>query len=316
MNRWDKSTLQLLGSAAGFGLTFVLFALLGSGYLKTPGWLKTLDLTEPKSNNSPLLGSSAEPVSAYQKSDESVSTTVNMVADSIKTASGESKLKDEANRRQERLGVESGSDSLLIKDPPDVVAFGGSATIKERILLIGDSQCGGLRYPLYSYCYLNGHQLVASVTWYSSTTKHWAITDTLQHFMTKFQPTMVIVGLGLNEVFARDVEKRKKYVDIINQKIDSAGAKVFWMGPAAWVKDKGIVSAIRDVNGERFFDATTLSLSRGGDGRHPDMKAYKFWFAHAAAYMTKGGFVDFSITEPYKNPGRDTKSISLSTHRL
>ena len=59
------------------------------------------------------------------------------------------------------------------------------------------------------------------------------MTDTLQHFMAKFQPTMVIVGLGLNEVFARDVEKRKKYVDIINQKIDSAGAKVFWMGPAA-----------------------------------------------------------------------------------
>jgi hypothetical protein len=134
--------------------------------------------------------------------------------------------------------------------------------------------------------------------------------------MAKFQPTLVIVGLGLNEVFARDIEKRKKYIEIINQKIDSAGAKVFWMGPAAWVQDKGIVSAIRDVNGIRFFDATSLSLTRGGDGRHPDMRAYKFWFSHAAAYMTQSGLVDFSKTEPYKNPGRDTKSISLSTHRL
>ncbi|MEY3342596.1 MAG: hypothetical protein RL090_280 [Bacteroidota bacterium] len=317
MKRFDSSSVQLLWSGFGFLLLFFFFELAGRGVFNLPDYLKTVSISqwsEGRSADHEERQPRTPGVFDGDKLVQEPATTaaVDTLNRSITESSDSSKLDSDSKSR--RTSVDT--SSLLMDGAPPSVAFTGESNTKERILLVGDSQCGGLRYPLYSYCSLNGHELVASVTWYSSTTKHWAITDTLQHFLDKFKPTMVILGVGLNEVFVRDIDKRKKYIETINHKIDSAGAKYFWLGPAAWVKDKGIVSAIRDVNGVRFFDATTLLLSRAGDGRHPDMKAYKLWFAHAAAYMTGAGIIDFSQSEPYKKPGRDTKSISLSTHRL
>jgi len=40
-------------------------------------------------------------------------------------------------------------------------------TTGERVLLIGDSEAGGLRYPLNDYCLANGHKLILSLEWYS-----------------------------------------------------------------------------------------------------------------------------------------------------
>ena len=40
--------------------------------------------------------------------------------------------------------------------------------ISQRILLIGDSETGGLIYPLNDYCVANGHKLEAVYTWFSA----------------------------------------------------------------------------------------------------------------------------------------------------
>ncbi|MFM7078989.1 MAG: SGNH/GDSL hydrolase family protein [Bacteroidota bacterium] len=318
MKRFDSSSVLLLWTGLGFLLVFLLFELIGRGVFHVPDYLKTVSMSQWLAERGSDTDQGHHRAPGVFDAAEKMSIEPSATADNDTLPKNTLVVTDSTSGITEAKTKRSPADtsSILLREAPPSVSFTGESNSKERILLVGDSQCGGLRYPLYSYCVLNGHQLVASVTWYSSTTKHWAVTDTLQHFLEKFKPTMVIIGLGLNEVFARDVEKRKKYIEAINSKVDSAGAKVFWLGPAAWVKDKGIVSAIRDVNGGLFFDATTLSLTRSGDGRHPDMRGYKFWFAHAAAYMTQTGFVDFSASEPYKTPGRDTKSISLSTHRL
>ena len=41
---------------------------------------------------------------------------------------------------------------------------------QHRVLLIGDSEAGGIKNVLNDYCRSNGHKLVATVEWYSATT--------------------------------------------------------------------------------------------------------------------------------------------------
>ena len=83
-------------------------------------------------------------------------------------------------------------DSIITTDtvkktdkPEDKKLITTDTTGGKRILLIGDSELEGLRGPVYSYCVGSGYNLVGSVLWYSSTTRDWAKTDTLEYFLKK-----------------------------------------------------------------------------------------------------------------------------------
>ena len=92
------------------------------------------------------------------------------------------------------------ADSLTLTDSVQVEVQQVDTT-KQRILLVGESMVEGLSRPFADYCAANGHEYNA-VCWYSSTTKHWAVTDTLQHFINKFNPTCgdTVHGTGNLEV--------------------------------------------------------------------------------------------------------------------
>ena len=47
-------------------------------------------------------------------------------------------------------------------------------TTAQRILLMGDSECGGLCYQLNDYCQQNGHKLVVSFVWNSASIYNFA----------------------------------------------------------------------------------------------------------------------------------------------
>ena len=97
----------------------------------------------------------------------------------------------------------SESDSVLTaKQQPEVSPLD---TTPQNILLFGESMVEGLSRPFADYCTSNGHQF-NSVCWYSSTTKHWAKTDTLRYFLNKFNPTYVLISVGGNEQFVKDLD--------------------------------------------------------------------------------------------------------------
>jgi hypothetical protein len=98
------------------------------------------------------------------------------------------------------------ADSLTLTDSVQVEVQQVDTT-KQRILLVGESMVEGLSRPFADYCAANGHEYNA-VCWYSSTTKHWAVTDTLQHFINKFNPTYVFITIGGNELFVKDLDNR------------------------------------------------------------------------------------------------------------
>lgn len=312
----DSSTKYIFFSALGLSLIIALFVAISIGIIPVPDYLKKMDLvsadgTAHRHNILPIVESHGVEAPTNNITVTPSSTIVDSsvsVADTTSDTTLVAKKKDPLENPLD-------STNMIFNAAPKVV-FTGDASKKEKVLLLGDSQCGGLIYPVYGYCSLNGHELLASVAWYSSTTSHWAKSDTLDYFLQTYQPTLVIMGVGLNEVFSGDVETRKKYIKAINAKIERAGAKAFWLGPAAWAKDRGIIRAMKEVNDPYFFDATALSLSRSSDGRHPTMNAYKFWFSHAAAYMTQQGIIDFSTTGSYKSPGKNTKSITIKSLRL
>ena len=166
--------------------------------------------------------------------------------------------------------------------PPREKAEAGRAH-HHRILFIGDSMLEGLMRRFGDYAAENGHELDV-VLWYSSSTELWAKGDVLERSLRKYRPTFVVVCLGSNELFVRDLPKREQYVATIVQRVDSL--PFVWIGPPNWRKDTGINDVIvRHVGPHRYFDSRRLTLERSSDHMHPTMRAAAQWMDSVAAWM-------------------------------
>ena len=153
-----------------------------------------------------------------------------------------------------------------------------------RILFIGDSMLEGLMRRFADYAAENGHELNV-VLWYSSSTERWATTPVLRRYLKEYQPTYVVICLGSNELFARDLPEREKYVSRIVQQLDSV--PFVWISAPNWRKDTGINDIIaRHVGKRRFFDSRRLQLERGSDHKHPTMHAAAQWMDSVAVWMS------------------------------
>ena len=195
----------------------------------------------------------------------------------------------------------------------DTSAQNGDADLPERkrILLIGDSQLEGLRVPIYNYCVWNKCNLAASVVWYGSTTKQWGTTDTLDHYLNRYKPSFVFIALGLNELFVNDLAKRRDYISAIKNKLLSKGIPYFWIGPAAWKQDKGVIGIMKELNGNLFLDSSQLNLERAEDNRHPSRSAAWVWMEEVSKYITSNGIIDFSLRGERMSKMKDSPFILL-----
>jgi lysophospholipase L1-like esterase len=178
-------------------------------------------------------------------------------------------------------------DSLPIppkEDSPKEIKVHKPDLKKYRIMIFGDSMLEWLAKRLCDYTLENGYDL-SSIIWYSSSTKLWATTDTLQYFLDRIQPDYVMLCLGGNELFVRDLSKREKYIDTIVKRI---GDRPFvWIGPPNWKKDTGINDLILQRVGDgRFFDSRELELDRAEDNMHPTRSAAALWMDTIAVWLS------------------------------
>ena len=165
------------------------------------------------------------------------------------------------------------------KNPPSST----KDTTSQRILFIGDSMLEGLMKRFADYAAENGHELNV-VLWYSSSTERWGTTAVLDRYMKKYSPTFVVICLGSNELFVRDLAAREKYVARMVQKIDSV--PFVWISPPNWSKDTGINDLIvRQIGARRFFDSRGLTLERGSDHMHPTLRAAAQWMDSVAVWI-------------------------------
>lgn len=166
------------------------------------------------------------------------------------------------------------SESIAIAESKPIRVAVPDST-KFRIMIFGDSMLEWLSKRLCDYAMENGYDL-SSVMWYSSSTKLWAETDTLQYFLDRIKPDYIMLCLGSNELFVRDLAKREKYIAKIVQRISD---KPFvWISPPNWKPDTGINELIIHAVGTNcYFDSRNLELERASDNAHPTRTAAALW---------------------------------------
>lgn len=153
-----------------------------------------------------------------------------------------------------------------------------------RILLIGDSEAGGMKNVLNDYCRSNGHKLVACIEWYSATSANFAKADTISKVIARYKPTYIIVLFGLNEVLARDAANRKALARQFHKRIKRV--PYAWIGPTNWGQDFVVTDAFRAAaDSAAFFSSKSLILPKSTDGRHPSLSGYRIWMANIANWM-------------------------------
>jgi len=172
-------------------------------------------------------------------------------------------------------------------------------TTKQRILLIGDSEIGGLRYSINDYCRENGHKIVLAVEWYSATTFNFGRSDTIDKIIARYKPTYVFMVLGLNELYAKDLKARKIAANQLAEKLK--GIPYAWIGPANWQEDFGI-NKVYESSAEpgAYFMSKNLTLPRSKDGRHPDNKGYRIWMDSIAAWVKTTARYKLKMNVPVK----------------
>ena len=175
----------------------------------------------------------------------------------------------------------------------------GIDSTSQTILLIGDSMLEQFRWRLRDYCAENGHQM-QSVIWYSSQSEWYGKTDTLKYFINKFKPTYVILILGANELFVRDIiTKRTPYVKHIIEQIDTI--PFIWVGPPNWKDDTGINEMIvSNVGSRQYYPSKNLKYKRYADGAHPKPESASMWCDSVAKFIMEKSRHPILLNPPTK----------------
>ncbi len=145
----------------------------------------------------------------------------------------------------------------------------------KTILLTGDSMSEGLLFAFLPVAQRNGHTFYG-VPYYGSTTKTYALSDTLPALIRRYKPDYILFTLGGNELFIRNPEKRLEYVQRI--KAQAGNLPIVWIGTPNWKKDTGMTDVIMRVfNDDDFFDSRQIILPRAKDGAHPTREGSGIW---------------------------------------
>ncbi len=182
----------------------------------------------------------------------------------------------------------------------------------QTILFFGDSMVEGLSRRFGDYCSESGHTLY-SVIWYSSTTERWATSNVLEHLIKEYQPTYLILCVGSNELFVKDLDQRAQYITQIIKKIGTL--PFVWISPNDWNGDTGIVDLMQKYTGKgQFYDSRPLKLQRGSDHYHPTWKSAAYWMDETTKYITSKECVAplFLNTPKTHHKAANTKILSPS----
>lgn len=224
----------------------------------------------------------------------------------FKTAS----IMEQLTRREPLWDIDTvpvSPDTTVVEKPKFPVE---TDTVPKTILFIGDSMLEGLSPRLAAYCKENGHKLY-TVIWYSSTSEIWGRCDTLTTFISRFNPDYVMLCLGANELFVRDIKtKRDKYVKHILEQIGDR--PYLWIGPPNWKPDTGINELVADnVEEGCFFLSDGMTFSRKSDGAHPTSASAREWMDSVVRWMPAHSAHPIKMDIPDGLSARATRVVVL-----
>lgn len=184
-------------------------------------------------------------------------------------------------------------------------------TASHSILIFGDSMLEGLNKRLAAYADANGHTL-NSVIWYSSTSEVWGSCDTLKVYLRRFKPTYIFISLGGNELFAKDIAKRRaKWVKRLLEQVGDI--PYVWIGPPNWKKDTGINELIASsVKDGCYFRSDGMHFDRQADGAHPTYASAALWMDSIARWMPLHSSHPIKMELPEAATGRPKSVVMLT----
>ena len=184
-------------------------------------------------------------------------------------------------------------------------------TTSKTILFVGDSMLEGLSPRFAAYAHANGHRLY-TVIWYGSTTERWGKSHRLREYADRFKADYVVVCLGGNELFIRDVERTR--ADKVDAIIADIGELPYvWIGPPNWKPDTGINRLIASkVGAGRFFLSANLRLARASDGAHPTHEAALQWMDSVAHWIATESCCPIRLNAPERPTAKADRTIVLT----
>ena len=143
------------------------------------------------------------------------------------------------------------------------------------MLSVGDSFNGAFSLALEKRFRADGAAFIRD-TWVAVAISTFAREPRFGDLIAKHDPDLVLVNLGANHVDDESPEAAVKHVRSIVEKIGARDC--WWIAPALWKKDKGIVDVLaRNVAPCRFFDSKGFKVERRGDGWHPSVEGGALW---------------------------------------
>lgn len=171
-------------------------------------------------------------------------------------------------------------------------------TSPQRILMLGESMFEGLYLALLPYSKKNKHFLKC-IIWYGSSTKDWgARNDTITKLIEKYKPTLVMMSVGANELFIRDIiETRDVYMQNIAKQLQPHN--YLWIGPPNWKKGTGINDLIlKYVPSAQYYESRKLKYQRAKDGAHPTRASSRMWADSIARWIMEESPYPIRLEKP------------------
>ncbi|HYQ47018.1 MAG TPA: SGNH/GDSL hydrolase family protein [Polyangiaceae bacterium] len=146
-----------------------------------------------------------------------------------------------------------------------------------RVLQLGDSFAAALGGELAKLFKEAG---VRSTLEYKTASyiPNWSYEGDVPKFVANYQPDLVLITLGANEI---EIPKPEERIKPIKHLVSTLGGRpCVWIAPPLWKPDTGLLNVIRDnVAPCRYLDSNALvhDLPRGRDKIHPSAEGRQIW---------------------------------------
>jgi len=145
------------------------------------------------------------------------------------------------------------------------------------VLQIGDSFAAALGVELGKM--LKGAGLRSALEYKTASyIPNWSYEGDISKFVSSYQPDLVLITLGANEI---EIPKPEERIKPIKHLVSVLGGRpCVWVAPPLWKPDTGLLKVIRDnIAPCRYLDSNALvhDLPRGRDKIHPSSEGRQIW---------------------------------------
>ena len=164
-----------------------------------------------------------------------------------------------------------------------------TAKTYRSVLSVGDSFNGAFSLALEKKFKAEGAAFARDV-WVAVALSTFAREPRFAKLLDRHGPDLVIVNLGANDIDDDEPEAQAKYIRRVVALIRARECDCYWVAPALWKKDTGIVDVIaKSVAPCRFFDSRGFKVERRGDGWHPSVDGGALWAEKFWTFFKRNG---------------------------